>query len=484
MKKVIQLFLLSALLLTAASCGDSDTPATETKDSPTTNVGTETAAPDPLDFIPADVRYEGETFTVLNATAYQNKYGHEVAYLQEDIVGGDIVAEAVYERNMRVSDRLGVKIEAVEGSEWDTWIEELALSIQAGDNAYDAICGAVLTAYNCIPQGYLYNLKDVSSVNLSSPWWDQTEIAGMTFLDGVYTLAGDINFYDNYGTSCMFFNVEMCASNDMELPYQAVRDGTWTFDMLNGMVKDLYQDLNGDGKAKSEDMYGMVSNAAFIKRMLDGLNFRQIVQDDNNYPVINESEAYINAITDVLDLMQTRGYYSSGGDGSYADIFTGNRALFSEDNFAYLVAARDIDAFTIGILPYPKYDEKQENYCCPINEPYSTVYGIPTTANAEMVGYVLEAMGAASVDTVTEAVIEKNCMVKSVRDEDSVDMIRIILNSAAYPLATVTDWGNMDDILMGLGKNNTYASKIARQKSKIEKIIATDLESIKALQNS
>ncbi len=486
MKKIVQLLLLSALLLTAASCGDSDTPTTETKDASQTNADTETTAADPLDFLPADVRYEGETITVLNSTAYENKYGHEVAYLEEDIVGGDIVAEAVYERNMRVSERLGVKIEAVEGSWWDTWNKELSLSIQAGDNAYDAICGAVLTAYKCIPQGYLTNLKHVSSVNLSSPWWDQKEIAGMTFLDGVYTLAGDINFYDNYGTSCMFFNVEMCQNNDLALPYQAVRDGTWTFDMLNGMVKDLYQDLNGDGKSDENDLFGMVSNGGIVRRMLYGLNNQEIYLNEENYPVINESEEIDNTISMIVDLMKTKGYYSSGGDGSYAEIFTNGRALFSEDNLTYLIYARSIDTFTIGVLPYPKLDENQENYCCTITDAYSTVYGIPVTADAEMVGYVLEAMGAASVDTLTEAVIEKNCMIKSVRDEDSADMLRLILDSAAYPLPMVANYGNIYDLLLGIGtsKNNNYATQLAKMKKKVEKAIATDLEQIEELQNS
>ncbi len=484
----MQFLLLASLLLTVMSCGDNNGDTTDTKDTGNANNGTDTAVAGPLDFIPADVRYDGETITVLNTNVYENKYGNEVSVLKDEIVGGDIVAEAVYERNMQVSERLGVTIEDIAGEAWDKWINDLAISIQADDNAYDAVCGAVLTAYRCIPQGYLFNLKEVSSIDLSHSWWDQKEIAGMTFLDGVYTLAGDINFYDNYGAACIFFNVEMCKDNDMDTPYDAVRSGTWTIDMLNGMVKELYRDLNGDGKSDREDMFGLVSNAGVTRRMLYGLDQYEIYLNNDNYPVVNESEEISNALDAIVDLMKTVGYYSSGGDGSYAEIFTDGRAMFSEDNLAYLIKARDIDAFTVSVLPFPKYDEKQESYCCTVGDSYSSVYGIPVTADVEMVGYVLEAMGVASVDTVTESVIEKNCMVKSVRDEDSADMLRIILDSAVYPLPMVTDYGR--DIYhnvmipIGISKSNVYSSKIASEKSKIEKAIADGLELIEELQNS
>ncbi len=491
MKKTLLWLLLAAMLLSNTACGGT---SDETTDASGENVAEETVAEevvDPLAFLPENLNYDGQTITIMQGHAYacngSNDYGNEVYYNFDDIEGGDIVAEAVYNRNVMVEEKLNLSIGEAIGSGWDTWTTELSTSLTAGDNTYDMINGAFPTSFNAVVQGLVHNLKGVTGLDPSNPWWDKQVSDVMTFGEGYYAVSGDINFYDNYSTNCYFFNYDLMKEYNLEIPYDAVREGTWTFDKMQTTIDNFYTDINGDGIAGREDIYGIVNNAGIVARATWGMGMNLIIKDEQGNYICNETEELFDVLSRIIDqVINNAGSFcdNENGGGGYAEIFTAGRALFSEDNFAYLIKARDAVEDHIGVIPSPKYDEKQEEYSCPINNAYCSVYTVSLSTDTASIGYVLDAMGAASVDTVTEAVIEKNCMVKATRDEDSADMIRIILDSASYPLETVTNWGDITTIMRQLGERgvNDYASTIASKKRLVAKYVENDMEDILALQ--
>lgn len=139
--------------------------------------------------------------------------------------------------------------------------------------------------------------------------------------------------------------------------------------------------------------------------------------------------------------------------------------------------------FDIGVLPFPKYDADQENYCSNINEACATAYSVPAGNDAEKAGLILDAMGYYSADTVTESVIEKNILVKGVRDEESYDMFKIIFASKTYELSYVFGWGNFYGntiINMIFSGKNTLASAYEKVAPKANAEIAAFIEQITA----
>ena len=64
--------------------------------------------------------------------------------------------------------------------------------------------------------------------------------------------------------SILEYNKQMMEEFKREMPYQAVFDGKWTYDMMLDYCKDVYQDLNADGLRGLEDQYGMATNAWFL----------------------------------------------------------------------------------------------------------------------------------------------------------------------------------------------------------------------------
>ena len=489
--KNFSVFLLTVILAASsllAACG-SDAGAASSAVTEKTTVDTdETTALGPLDFIPAGTDLDDMVFRIYNSSPYAEQY-NEVAVEADEFTQGDIVSEAVYRRNLAVEEKLNVDIQSILEAPSDNWklaMETAQRQVMSGDTTYTAICTQIETAYLTILSGSLLNLKKICTINTENSWWDSRQNDCMTYFgDRLYTLAGDINFLDNYGTSCIFLNRTMCENQGLEVPYETVKNGGWTIDFMNQMYADTYVDINGDGKKDMDDRYGYSGNVNVISRMMNGFGMGQVYMNEENIPTVDETEKVINAIDLILEkVTNDNNFFNGKYDGAYADIFFDGRCMFMEDNFAALVVSRSKMDDDPTVFPYPKMNESQDGYYCPVNDSYGTVYGLlANIPDPEAAGLVLEAMGAASVDTVTTEVIEKNCMVKAARDEQTADMITIIFKSTRYSQELICDWNDMTRLLWDTaekGKNN-YATKLAKVIGKINAAITSDMDVIGGL---
>ena len=90
---------------------------------------------------------------------------------------------------------------------------------------------------------------------------------------------------------------------------------------------------------------------------------------------------------------------------------------------------RDADV-DIGVLPYPKYDDAQENY---ISLDWGGFMCVPgTVENPDMVGAVLELLAYDSEETVIPTYYDIMLDGKLARDDDSVKMFDILFDTIAY----------------------------------------------------
>ena len=493
MKTSIFLTAALAILLTASvGCSDSQTSPKQDDTEDTAPV-TETAANQlaAADFVPDDISFNGETFTVIQGNGWgytgegwKGSSMDEVAPIPEEVAVGDIINESVVERNRLTEEKLNIKIRSIEApSGCFGFNTDIQNSVMAGDNAYDAVCGTVSTIYNCAVSGLLTNLADIKTLDLSHSWWDQKTRRMFNFgtdSEILYFANGDINYLDNYASQMLFVNKSLLASLDMEAPYDLVREHKWTFDAMMEMYKNAYTDLNADNKPSMEDRYGFISNIGVMTRLLPACDMEFFVKQDDGTYTINDSERYVTALEKVFNAMtMSPDVYLTGG-GEYSEIFRAGRSIFSDD---YLWAIRSIakeleDDY--GVVPFPLYDETQTQYLAPVNDMYASAYGVIVTTDYERAGYILDVMGAFSVDTVTDAVIETTCKIKDVRDEDTVDMLEIIFDGAMYPLDTITRWGDSQGFFLDLmsKKKNNFASSITKMQKRVAKDAASDLEAL------
>ncbi len=144
--------------------------------------------------------------------------------------------------------------------------------------------------------------------------------------------------------------------------------------------------------------------------MLERLNQIFHNEDSGNYPndVADCNNAFINGET----------------------LFAGYQRVRSLEIF------RDMEA-DIGILPYPKLDEAQENYITSSHDT-ANVGVIPTTTTKfDMVGATLEVLARESAKSVMPAYYETALKVKYARDEESTQVLDLIRYNigCVFPIA-------------------------------------------------
>ena len=102
--------------------------------------------------------------------------------------------------------------------------------------------------------------------------------------------------------------------------------------------------------------------------------------------------------------------------------------------------------FVMGVLPNPKFDEKQEAYYSIPNLGNGSLLGVPvTTPDKEFAGYALEVLSEKSVDTTYTAFIETTSKLQKVQDADAAKCLGLIYDGIAYDIGFVSN-------LAGLGK--------------------------------
>jgi len=96
-----------------------------------------------------------------------------------------------------------------------------------------------------------------------------------------------------------------------------------------------------------------------------------------------------------------------------------------------------------------------------------------------MAGHVLNSLGYYGQQYIKPAFIDTTVKGKSLRDEDSVEMLEIIMDSIVYDLGIFYDFGSVKSGVDALGVNNTpdgFASMYASAESAVKEAIKSTLE--------
>ena len=132
-----------------------------------------------------------------------------------------------------------------------------------------------------------------------------------------------------------------------------------------------------------------------------------------------------------------------------------------------------------GIIPLPKLDKTQQRYITPMNPHTGRGLSVLVTAqDLERTGMILEDLCAESRYTLQPAYYEINLLGKYARDEESRDMLDIILSNTAHDIGYVYNFGGFagDTLLRhAQNKKSDYASAFDKAETKmvkdIEKVI-------------
>ncbi len=491
---LLAIFTCSAPLLSA--CGDSaattKTPET-TSSQKSSEAITETETDDNRipSALPNDLDYEGNEVTVWYFT--KNSDAAEHFYDLQGDAEGDIIENALYDRNLAVEEQLNIKINYVDtgiaSSDVGTNIRKL---LMANDDTYD-LYNVIQWNSSALALEHLFmNVSDVPYIDLKQPWWSKNYIDALSIgSDSVYFITGDISLDMVRCIGSVYYNKNLYANyfDDANGLYQYVLDGSWTIDMMTNIVRECYADLNGDGQVNEGDQFGLISNTYNnIDAFTFGMGAKFTDRDNDNLPYLTVADVHNQ---EVYDKMYTLGYETVGTLTGTSSETLANVQMFSNGLSMFLPGflytsenLRDMKD-DYGIIPFPKYDETQENYISAVHD-IATLMCLPTNCKqVDTVCAMLEAMAYYSYYHVTPVYYETALKAKYTRDDTSSQIIDILHDASMTDLAYVYD-GSLNGagmIMRSLfaAKNKDYSSYYAKREKgtikKMEKFIENFLES-------
>ncbi len=488
MKRILCLLITSALLLTTfAGCSSGDTNSnnsTGTKGNTSSESNTsesETEAETEPDYLAhlAGKSFGDIEFRVLANGAGAGEWeGHEI---EAEELTGDLINDAVYERNAIIRDNYGVNIVSVKSTGICT--DDFRQAVKASSNDYDM---GLVYANGAIPlslEGGLYDLKALPNVQLDAAYFDQNSNETLTLENHLYVSYGDMNMQNIDLAWCVMFNKQIAADNALPNMYEIVEKGEWNFDTLATLSKNNLRDLDGDGKITESDSLGLVTpyDRTCLAFMF-GSDIEFIDKDANDSPVYNSLGDKVYSVYDkVLALYNDDScmnvYNITNSWRGSENMFMENRILFYVECMQNLSRFRDMEV-DFGVLPMPKYDKAQEKYRSMVCD-FASATVIPSYCqNTELAGFVLDALNATSHNTVRYAYVEKALKYKNSRDEESLTSINIILDSMYYDPTYLYGWGGLTTTIGSLAtaQSDSLASSLKRLDKKMQSTITKYLE--------
>jgi hypothetical protein len=453
--KIFKIALLLCLLLILAACGNGNNnnggegglPA----DGGSGDNVEEQQGPRRPPTLPADLKFSGQTIRIYNMQGESS-----TEFLLEQAT--NIVDEAIYQKNMRVMDNLGIDMHFGYPSEkeWSAQgnSEEVVRLMMAGDFEYDFIFGPQYMMVYLTGHEYLSNLHNLPHIDINEPWWAKKYIDEVTVGDHTrFFLAGDIALeFVQYG-STLFYNKKLYEDlinpdNAAEL-YDIVLAGEWTFDVFSEMVRGVYLNLDGTGSVNIfEDRFGtIVQRVANSDHYFYPMNPRVTIRDESGIPRVNvHSEHTIAALTKLRDLFDSNpgSVDFTGIDISWSEQFMSNRLLFMPSSAIFSAQGLTDMASDYGIIPMPKFDERQPEYLA-VTHDAAPIIAVPSNAvRVDLIGAVLEEMAYFSFHDVSPVYFNHALKFRYARDasDEASQMIDIIRDGAT------TDFGYVYGLLI------------------------------------
>ena len=294
--------LLCGVALELVACGNSTEQYGE---SSPVSINAETEEDDPF----ADVNYDGRSFRIYTSTNIASPGMGNSNYLIQgaEQSDGNLVNDAVVERNMIVEDKLGIKLEFTElDVDYNNVFNRIRVLVSAGTDEYDLVINDLFPFANLSIEGNFRNILSEDCVfDFDKSYWYKDYMDDLRLMDGYeYLLAGDYFIDIIRSAHLLLFNKDMYKEHYQTDPnevYTWVENYEWTYEKLNQMVTDFYVDKNLDGKVNYGDQFGLSileywgSSIAFVVSANPGF----ISRDEDGTPYITLTEG--NRASDLVE---------------------------------------------------------------------------------------------------------------------------------------------------------------------------------------
>jgi len=379
-----------------------------------------------------DDNFGGYTFTIATSKPYR-------FYPEEEMTG--MVNPALEKRNALVAEKYNVVIKEVYYEE-SSLQAALSDAVLAGKQFSDLVSVSMPVMSTLAAAGRLLNLFSLPFFDVTAEYLNTSAIKNSAIGDYLYAIYDQASFYEE-DFWCVFYNESLLPQKAGEDITKAVRDGTWSWDMLLSYAEtaakdvmdkrspDLRKDIFGIGSyASSADLYSALfaSSGNFL--------FGDTFHKKAAYSLAAGTGDAVAA--KIKEVVKNKSYLSLSGEEASSAFLDGRTAFFVyRVGFANAVAATNL---VWGISPLPKVLEGQEKYFSYVG-PTSAGISVPVhQSNSARTGKVLNALCAASYLNIEEA-LKTNYITFCLRDNDSAITLSEIFKNPAINVGTIYSEG-------------------------------------------
>jgi len=143
---------------------------------------------------------------------------------------------------------------------------------------------------------------------------------------------------------------------------------------------------------------------------------------------------------------------------------------------------RNMDS-DFGVMPFPKFDKNQTEYYHTVQPSTSNSMVFPvTTPDPEMASIIVEDMCYEARDTVRYAYFDITITNKTIRDEESAEMLDLIFSTRIYDLGFIFNWGGIGYMLEGVYPDaGRFTSKYEAAEAKAQTAMDKTIDEVNSI---
>ena len=444
-KTVRFLSLLLCLLMLVGSvaelvaCGTGDTAETTSTGGETNSEPEVTAEEDPF----KNVDYKGREFRILTSTNIASAGMGNSNYLieGEKDAASSMVNDAVFERNAVVEKKIGVQLKFTQlDVDYNGVFSKIRTYVANNLDEYDLVINDLFPFANLSIEGNFRNILAPEFTGFDfedKTYWYKEYMDDLRLQNGYeYILAGDF-FIDVLRSShLLLFNKGMYQDHYQRDPnevYDWVLNYEWTYEKMNQMITDMYDDKNQNGSKDYGDQWGISvlelwgSSIGFVVSANPGFITRD--EDGTPYPALGENSRG----EDLTDWLNKIVYNKSACFGITSDAkilqdFTEGLSLICD--YQRLGSLENTILLSMqgeaGVLPCPMLYASDKQYNTATHDT-TEVGAIMTTAkDAEFISTVIQVLNRETASLLIPKYYGEALQVQYVTDPYASKMVQII----------------------------------------------------------